>query len=174
MTRQRRRDRRAACAVGEPSGLCGFKRGRNYQGETRLLVFQNLHRYFMYVAVAFIVLLYLDVIYSCTWPVLDDSGAVTGHEFNASLGSLVLFVTTTLLALYTFSCHSIRHLIGGRLNCYPETATGNLRYRLWSIVSILNKRHMLFAWLSLFMVGFADFYVWMVASGRFTDSPFFS
>ena len=75
---------------------------------------------------------------------------------------------------FTFSCHSIRHLIGGRLNCYPETATGNLRYRLWSIVSILNKRHMLFAWLSLFMVGFADFYVWMVASGRFTDSPFFS
>ena len=28
---------------------------------------------------------------------------------------------------------------------------------------------MLFAWLSLFSVGFADFYVWMVASGRISD-----
>ena len=51
----------AGCAVGEPSGLCGFKRGRDYKGETRMLVFQNLHRYFLYVALAFIVLLYIDV-----------------------------------------------------------------------------------------------------------------
>ncbi|GIS61097.1 MAG: hypothetical protein CM1200mP2_33220 [Planctomycetaceae bacterium] len=42
----------AGCAVGEPSGLCGFKRGRDYKGETRMLVFQNLHRYFLYVALA--------------------------------------------------------------------------------------------------------------------------
>jgi hypothetical protein len=32
---------------------------------------------------------------------------------------------------------------------------------------------MLFAWLSLFSVGFADFYVWMVASGRIIDLRFF-
>src|SRR5262249_26291162 len=30
------------CAVGEPSSFCGFKRGLAYQGETRLLSFQNL------------------------------------------------------------------------------------------------------------------------------------
>ena len=33
----------------------------------------------------------------------------------------------------------------------------------------LNERHQLFAWCSLFWVGFADFYVWMVASGVWVD-----
>jgi hypothetical protein len=46
---------------------------------------------------------------------------------------------------------------------------GEARYKLWASASWLNKRHMLWAWASLFMVGFADFYVWMVASGRLTD-----
>ncbi len=163
----------AGCAVGEPSGLCGFKRGREYKGETRMLLFQNLHRYFLYVALAFIVLLYADVVYSCTWPVLNESGDVTGHRFSISGGSLVLFTTTTLLALYTFSCHSLRHLIGGKLNAFPNTIAGNTRFRLWSIVSLLNKNHMAFAWLSLFMVGFADFYIWMVARGVFLDPALF-
>ena len=44
------------CAVGEPSSFCGFRRGRDYKGETRLLIFQNLHRYFLYVALIFITL----------------------------------------------------------------------------------------------------------------------
>tara|TARA_B100000029_G_scaffold286829_1_gene280561 strand:- start:672 stop:1514 length:843 start_codon:yes stop_codon:yes gene_type:complete len=154
----------AGCAVGEPEGLCGFKRGREYKGETRMLIFQNLHRYFLYVALAFIVLLYADVIFSCTWPTKEG-----GHRFSISIGSLVLFTTTTLLALYTFSCHSLRHLVGGKLNCFPDTPAGNLRHGLWRIVSALNKNHMLFAWLSLFMVGFADFYVWMVARETVID-----
>tara|TARA_B100001750_G_scaffold232136_1_gene230968 strand:+ start:124 stop:1011 length:888 start_codon:yes stop_codon:yes gene_type:complete len=162
----------AGCSVGEPTGLCGFKRGRDYKGETRMLVFQNLHRYFLYVALAFIVLLYIDVVRSCMWPVLDESGQVTGHRFNISVSSLVLFTTTTLLACYTFSCHSLRHLVGGKLNCFPDTAAGNLRHRLWMWVSSLNRNHMLFAWLSLFMVGFSDFYVWMVARGL-PDTPLF-
>src|SRR5437762_9415776 len=38
------------CAVGEPSMYCGVPRGHEYKGETRLLSFQNLHRYFMYIA----------------------------------------------------------------------------------------------------------------------------
>jgi len=33
----------------------------------------------------------------------------------------------------------------------------------------LNERHMLFAWASLISVGFADFYVRMVARGTFHD-----
>ena len=44
---------------------------------------------------------------------------------------------------------------------------------LWALppnkVTFLNERHMRFAWLSLFWVGFTDFYVWMVSSGRFHD-----
>src|SRR3982751_2786564 len=57
-----------ACAVGEPGQFCGIPRGRQYQGETRLLLFPNLHRYFMYLALVFLVLLTIDVIHSCRWP----------------------------------------------------------------------------------------------------------
>lgn len=147
------------CAIGEPSNFCGVKRGLAYKGETKLLLFQNLHRYFLYFAFVFLVLLTIDVIHSCLWP----------DGFGISVGSLVLAINTTLLTLYTFSCHSLRHLVGGRVDCFSRTAFGASRHRLWSCASVLNKHHMAWAWASLFMVGFADFYVWMVASGRIAD-----
>ena len=57
-----------------------------------------------------------------------------------------------LLALYTFSCHSFRHLIGGRVNCYSCTLASRTRYGIWKQVSFLNERHALYAWASLFSV----------------------
>lgn len=156
------------CTVGEPSSFCGFKRQMSYKGETRLLLFQNLHRFFLYFALLFLVLLGLDTIYACLWP--DGDG---GHSFGVSVGTLVLALNTTLLTLYTFSCHSLRHLVGGRLDCFSRATAGEARYKAWSFVSRLNKHHMLWAWTSLFGVGFADFYIWMVASGRITDLRLF-
>jgi hypothetical protein len=147
------------CAVGEPSRFCGIRRGREYQGESRLLLFQNLHRYFLYLALVFLVILGLDVVHSCRWP----------DGFGVSVGTLVLAVNTAMLTLYTASCHSFRHLIGGRLDGFSRVGLGKLRYRWWSWASALNKHHMLWAWVSLFSVAFADFYVWMVASARITD-----
>jgi hypothetical protein len=147
------------CAVGEPSRFCGIRRGREYRGETRLLIFQNLHRYFLYLALVFLVILTIDVVHSCRWP----------DGFGVSVGTLVLAVNTTLLTLYTASCHSFRHLIGGRLDGFSHAPLGKLRHRLWSSASALNKLHMPWAWASLFSVAFADFYVWMVASGTITD-----
>lgn len=158
-----------ACAVGEPGSLCGVKRGMDYKGETRLLLFQNLHRYFMYLALMFLVLLAIDVVHACIWPVKNGNG----NEFGISVGTLVLAVNVTCLSMYSFSCHSLRHLIGGRINCFSRIAFGQQRYKIWSIVSELNKHHMFWAWISLFMVGFADFYVWMVARGTFTDFRLF-
>jgi hypothetical protein len=146
-----------ACAVGEA-------RGHGYKGETRLLLFQNLHRYFLYLALVFLVLLALDVVRSCIWP--SEAGGAT---FGMSVGTLVLAANVTLLSLYTFSCHSLRHLVGGNVDCFSCVAFGGARQRLWQGASKLNKNHMLWAWASLFMVGFADFYVWMVASGRIPD-----
>src|SRR5262249_36198563 len=144
----------AGCAVGEPGRYCGFQRGPAYKGETRLLLFQNLHRYFLYFALIFLVILSIDVIHSCHWP----------DGFGVSAGSLVLAANTTLLTLSTFSCHSLRHLVGGRVDCFSRAPFGNSRHRLWSWVSVLNRNHMGWAWASLFMVAFADFYVWMVAT----------
>lgn len=136
---------------------------RKYKGETRLLIFQNLHRYFLYFALIFLVILTLDVIYACMWP----------DGFGVSVGTLVLAANTTLLGLYTFSCHALRHLVGGNVDCFSCVAFGKQRYKMWKGVSKLNLNHMLWAWLSLFMVGFADFYVWMVASGTITDIRIF-
>ena len=155
------------CSVGEPNSFCGFKRGLAYKGETRLLLFQNLHLYFMYLALLFLVLLAVDVWHSCWWPDGDAS------SFGISIGTLVLALNTTLLTMYTFSCHSLRHIVGGRLDCFSRAAAGQARYKAWSVVSVLNRNHMLWAWTSLFGVGFADFYVWMVASGRITDVRLF-
>src|SRR4051812_30678931 len=80
-----------ACAVGEPSSFCGFRRGREYKGETRLLIFQNLHRYFLYLALLFVALLAYDVAVTCRWP----------DGFGVSVGTLVLAANVVLLGLYT-------------------------------------------------------------------------
>ena len=82
------------------------------------------------------------------------------------MGSLVLLANIVLLTLYTFSCHSLRHLAGGKLDCFSCTKFGPPRHTAWGWLSRLNERHMLFAWMSLFSVGLADFYVRMVSSGR--------
>ncbi len=142
----------SACAVGEA-------RGHKYKGETFVLLFQNLHRYFLYLALAFLVILTIDTIRTMIGP----------DGFQVTVGTLVLAMNTTLLSMYTFSCHSLRHLIGGKIDCFSCVAFGNSRHKMWKGVSRLNENHMLWAWLSLFGVGFTDFYVWMVASGRITD-----
>jgi len=145
-----------ACAVGEPR--------KKYRGETRLLLFQNLHRYFLYLALVFLLILASDVVRAAIFE-SPDGRAV----FGISVGTLVLAANVTLLGMYTFSCHSLRHLVGGNVDCFSCVVAGKARYKLYSGVTALNRRHMLWAWISLFMVGFADFYVWMVASGRIHD-----
>ena len=144
-----------ACAVAEPH--------QRYTGEARLpLLGQNLHRYFFYAGLVFNVILTYDVVFAFR----DETGA-WGHM---GLGTLVLLANATLLWLYSLSCHSCRHIVGGRLNNFSRHP---MRYRFWTVVSTLNGNHMKFAWFSLFSVAFADFYVLLVASGTITDLRFF-
>jgi hypothetical protein len=150
-----------ACAVGEPRD--------QYQGETRLLLFQNIHRYFLYIALVFIVILGYDAIHSFLWPT-----ATGGYAFGVSLGSIVLTTGATLLALYTFSCHSLRHLVGGNVDCFSCVRGGQTRYKLWRGTTRLNEHHMFWAWTSLFGVTLADLYVWLVAAGIITDNALFT
>jgi len=153
------------CAVGEPQA-----RGARYSGETRVLLFQNLHRFFMYLAVALIFILSWDAIEACIWPVVNE-GVITAKRFGMSVGTVVLGVNACLLGGYTFGCHSFRHLVGGKIDCFSCEKFGQTRFRAWRITSLLNAHHMQWAWVSLFFVGFTDLYVWMVASGRWTDFP---
>jgi len=144
-----------ACAVGEPH--------RRYSGETRFpLIFQNLHRYFLLASLLFNVILTYDAILAFR----DQTGA-WGHM---GVGTLVLLANATLLWCYSLSCHSCRHVVGGRLNNFSKHP---MRYRFWTLVSRLNTRHSRFAWVSLFGVALTDLYVFLVASGTITDLRFF-
>jgi hypothetical protein len=145
-----------ACAVAEPHP-------RN-TGESRWpLLIQNSHRLWFYFAMAFNVILTWDAVLAFRAP--DGSG-----YFHMGLGSLVLTANAAFLWLYTLSCHSCRNAIGGRLRHFSKHP---IRYRLWTWVSRLNIVHSRFAWASLFSVALADFYVYGVASGLFSDPRFF-
>ncbi|HEX3186961.1 MAG TPA: hypothetical protein VHQ94_19340 [Pyrinomonadaceae bacterium] len=142
-----------ACAVGEG-------RSRRYRGETAFpLVLQNLHRYFLYLALLFLIILWYDAFHAFWF----------NGRFGIGVGSVVLLVNIVLLSLYTVSCHSLRHLAGGRVDCFSCVAFGGARHGAWKRLTFLNERHMLFAWLSLFSVGLADLYIRLVASGTIHD-----
>lgn len=138
-----------ACAVPDAR--------RGYDGETSFpLIFQNIHRYTFYIAVLFIVILTWDAIMGLRFP----------DGFGVGVGSLVLWGNVCFLGLYTFSCHSCRHLCGGHLDVFSNNPS---RYGVWRLVSRLNERHALFAWISLFWVGFTDLYIRLVSMGIITD-----
>jgi hypothetical protein len=83
----------------------------------------------------------------------------------------VLLTNAVLLWLYSLSCHSCRHIMGGRLTHFSKHP---LRYRFWTFVSKLNHYHMNFAWVSLFGVALTDLYVWLVSAGVFNDPRWIS
>jgi hypothetical protein len=142
------------CTVGEPR--------KSYLGERSFpLVLQNVHRYFLYLGIIFIGILLVDAVKSYRF---TDAAGVT--HFGIGIGSLVLTANMLLLAGYTFSCHSLRHLIGGRRDDISSSAA---RLACYSCVSSLNRRHQVFAWCSLFSVAFADVYVRLCSMGIWTD-----
>lgn len=132
---------------------------KDYRGETMLLVFQNLHRYALYIALVYIVILYYDAFVSF-W---------RHGQFGVGVGTIVLLINATLLACYTCGCHSLRHLIGGGLDRFACNSTCAARHAAWKKVSWLNQYHQEFAWCSLFWVGFSDLYVRLVSMGIWTD-----
>ena len=149
-----------ACGVSEPRPKARMK----YTGERRFpFILQNLHRFSFYAAAVFAVLLTYDAIISL-WH---------ADGFHLNVGTLVLAVNAVLIGLYTFSCHSWRHLIGGKVDCYSCNVMSTTRYGIWKQISYLNARHSWFAWLSLFSVALADMYVWFVSAGILTDFRFF-
>jgi hypothetical protein len=143
-----------ACAVRD------VKAG--YTGETRFpLFFQNMHRYTWYVAVIFIVLLTWDALLAFRFPAPGG-----GAQFGIGVGTIVMWINVALLAGYTFSCHSCRHVCGGHVDVFSRAKT---RYAVWHFFTRLNERHPAFAWLSLFSVGLTDLYIRLVSMGVIRD-----
>jgi hypothetical protein len=142
------------CAVGEPPIH------RRYAMETRFpFILQNLHRFFLYLA--FIPLFFLWV----------DAGLSLFPEGQTrlGLGSVIFFVNAALLTGFSLSCNSLRHLAGGRLDCFSCSRRAKVQYSLWQRFTALNLHHMGWAWVSFFSVTLADVYVRLLAMGVIHD-----
>lgn len=148
-----------ACTVGEPR--------KSYLGERTLpLVLQNVHRYLLYIALIFLVILASDV-----WKALWFIDPATGvKQFGMGVGTLVLAANTVLLGCYTLGCHSLRHIVGGYLD---RLAGRPVRKAAYDCASCLNRWHPKWAWLSLFGVAFADIYVRLCSMGIWHDLRIF-
>ena len=142
-----------ACAVKDAA--------QSYAGETRFpFLFQNLHRYFFYLSLVILAFLWWDAILAFRF----------ADGFGMGVGTLVLCLNAALLSLFSFSCNSCRHVCGGHLNSFHGSPG---KYKLWSLVTRLNERHMEYAWVSLIWVGLADLYVRLVSMGVIHDVRFF-
>ncbi len=144
-----------ACAVAEPH--------KAYSGETRLpLILQNIHRWFWYAALVVAVILTFDVVLA-----FRNEDHEWGHM---GLGTLLMLANVVLIWLYTLSCHSCRHAVGGRLRHFSKHP---VRYKLWTWVSRLNLDHAKYAWYSLFSVALVDLYIYLLATNVIDDVRFF-
>lgn len=144
----------ANCAVGEPR--------KSYLGERFFpLILQNVHRFFLYLAVLFLFVLLYDV-WKAMW--FTDAAGVT--TFGIGVGTIILALNLVLLSCYTLGCHSLRHLVGGVLDRISERPARKFAY---DCSSCLNRAHMRYAWASLITVGFADLYIRLCSMGIWTD-----
>jgi hypothetical protein len=142
-----------ACAVDESPS-------RKYRGESKFpFILQNIHRYFLYAALIFICFLWHDAYLAFFFD----------GKFGIGLGTLIMLANVILITFYTLSCHSLRHLAGGKLDCFSCATFGAPRAAAWRGFSFLNERHMIFAWASLISVGATDFYIRLLASGAIHD-----
>jgi len=144
-----------ACTVGEPRST--------YLGENSFpLIFQNVHRYFLYAAVPFLFFLGHDA-----WKAMWFADPATGIEhFGIGVGTIVLTANVVLLSGYTFGCHSFRHRIGGHFDAISKHP---VRATLYDCASCLNRGHQKWAWCSLLVVAFSDVYVRLCSMGIWTD-----
>lgn len=146
------------CAVGEPR--------KSYLGERYFpLILQNIHRYFMYIALLFLVFLTHDVWKALWW----DDGA-GGVKFGMGIGTLVLAANVVLLTCYTLGCHSFRHVVGGFLD---QLSRHPVKKKAYDCSSCLNRWHMKWAWMSLFGVALTDVYVRLCSMGIIHDVRLF-
>jgi hypothetical protein len=59
--------------------------------------------------------------------------------------------------------------MGGRLKHFSAHP---VRYRVWTVISKLNTRHMQLAWITLGTLLLVDLYVFAIAAGWFSDLRF--
>jgi len=142
-----------ACAVGALTGA-------SYKGEHKgLFWLLNFHRFFLYIALAFIVMLSWDAIQAFRFP----------DGFGIGVGSLIMTANVLLIMAFTFGCNSLRHLVGGGVDCFSCERGGALKHAAWKGVTVFNERHMFWAWVSMFSMGITDGYIRLCSMGVLRD-----
>src|SRR5437867_10779982 len=116
-----------SCTVGEPR--------KHYRGERSFpLILQNVHRYFLYLALIFLIFLGHDV-----WRAMWFEDRLTGKlHFGIGVGTIVLAANVVLLGGYTLGCHSLRHLVGGFMD---DMSKAPLCRQAYNCVGCFNRRH---------------------------------
>ncbi|HVH64839.1 MAG TPA: hypothetical protein VM674_02295, partial [Candidatus Acidoferrum sp.] len=67
--------------------------------------------------------------------------------------------------LYTFTCHSFRYLMGGRIDAFSRVRFGKAWHRAVIFLNRLNPRHGVYDWVSMFSVAFTDIYIRLLMAG---------
>lgn len=144
-----------SCTVTEPR--------KKYRGENSFpLIIQNVHRYLLYIALFFLLFLSYDV-WKALWFTVPGTEE---KKFGIGVGTLVLAINVILLGGYTLGCHSLRHAVGGVMD---RLSGAPVRRKAYWCVSCFNRKHMLWAWMSLFWVAFSDIYVRLCSMGVWRD-----
>ena len=121
---------------------------KSYSGENSFpFILQNAHRYFLYLAILLAILHIYHAIESFTF----------GDKFGIGVGSLLLTIDALFLSLYVCSCHSLRNLMGGNIDCL--SCANYIKKKGTSWVSYLNQFHGTYFWISLISIMLADFYI---------------
>ncbi|MBA3790914.1 MAG: succinate dehydrogenase [Rubrobacter sp.] len=131
----------------------------SYRGERALFVLNNIHRYFLYASFVVVAFLWYDAVLTF----FPEGG------FGVKVGSLIWVFNVTLVSAYTFSCHSLRHLVGGRVDCFSCVRGGNVRRKAYNGISRLNAKHPQWAWVSLFSLLLTDVYFRLISAGVIPD-----
>ena len=149
-----------SCAVGEPRN--------EYRGEAKWpLLIQNIHRYALYFALIFIVLLSIDAVKGFRF-----NDPATGHaKFGIGVGSLVLLIERRAASAATRSAATRSATWSA---AFIDTLSRSpARKKAYDCVSCLNRHHPKWAWFSLFCVGFTDVYIRLCSMGVITDLRIF-
>ena len=134
--------------LANPIAIAVDKPIKSYSGENSFpFILQNVHRYFLYLAI----LLAILHIYHAAESFIFDGG------FGIGFGSLLLTIDALFLSLYVSSCHSLRNLMGGNIDCL--SCANYVKKKGTSWVSYLNQFHGTYFWISLISIMAADFYI---------------
>ena len=144
-----------ACWVDEPE----INKKIGYKGEKRLFIVNNLHRYFLYMVIPILLIKWWDITHTM---------AFNNDGYGISGGTIILTVEAVCLTMYVTSCHALRHLAGGVLDRWVN-GISKLRGAIFSKISIINRSHGFWFWVSLVFVFVGDAWTIAVSKGMIND-----